>query len=618
MSTKLAAAALLTLTSACATARPAWLPADTTSGLHDPELVDLTARYWAWALEDEPVYATELGVHAFDDRLGDRTAEGLEARRAALRDFRDELATLAPALPAGSTDRTSAELLLGSLEARIATEVCAFHEWSVSASSSPISEWGYLPELQKPTTPAEGEQLLARYRGIGPAIDVDIAHLRRGLAAGKVANAESVRRVIAMVKSQLAAAPDTWALRAPAREALGRDAQASAAPASPAQAGAAWPAEARARFAADLEAIVAGHITPALERYLALLEHEIAPRARPEDQTGLGALPDGEACYRAQIRRFTALPLDPREVHASGLAEIAQLDVALAALGQSALGAADLATTLTRLRTDPALYFTTAEEIEAKASAVLAQANAATPRFFGTLPKAQCVVTRVPDYEAPFTTIAYYRPPVPDGSKPGQYFVNVHAPESRPRFEAAVLAIHESVPGHHLQIAIAQERAELPAFRKHLDATAFVEGWGLYAERLGEEMSLYQDDLDRLGMLSFDAWRAARLVVDTGLHALGWSREQAVSFMMAHTALSESNIRNEVDRYIAWPGQALAYKTGQREIWRLRRDAEARLGSRFSLPAFHDVVLGQGAVTLPVLGAAVEAWVVSQIATGAR
>jgi uncharacterized protein (DUF885 family) len=187
--------------------------------------------------------------------------------------------------------------------------------------------------------------------------------------------------------------------------------------------------------------------------------------------------------------------------------------------------------------------------------------------------------------------------------------VNVHAPTTRPRFEAAVLAFHESVPGHHLQIAIAQELPALPAFRKQLDATAFVEGWALYTERLAEEMGLYADDLDRLGMLSFDAWRASRLVVDTGLHALGWSREQAIQFMLEHTALSRTNIENEVDRYITWPGQALAYKTGQRELWRLRREAEARLGTRFSLPAFHDVVLGQGAVSLPILARQVEAWV---------
>lgn len=590
---------------ACATATPHWLPADSTSGLQDRRLTDVAARYWAWTLEDDPIGATELGVHAFDDQLPDRSVEGIARRARQMAAFRDELRGVLPTLSV-ATDRTSAELLAASLDARVSAEVCAFHEWSVSAYDNPLSEWNYLPELHTVKNAEDARALLARYRGIGAAIDIDAAHLARGLAQGKVGNAESVRRVIAMMKAQLASDRRTWALLGPARTATaatadGRDP--------------AWTAEARATFAGELSSVVTTEIVPALERYLVLLEQKVAPAARSSANSGLSALTDGAACYRAQIMRFTGLPLDPDEVHASGLAEIAELDAEIATLGGRALGTTGLPQTLARLRSDPALYFLTAEEIETKAGAVLAQANAAAPNFFGILPKASCVVTRVPDYEAPFTTIAYYRPPVPDGSKPGQYFVNVHAPSTRPRFEAAVLAVHEAVPGHHLQIAIAQERAELPAFRKHLDATAFVEGWALYTERLAEEMGLYADDLDRVGMLSFDAWRAARLVVDTGIHAKGWSREQAVEFMLAHTALSKTNIENEVDRYISWPAQALAYKTGQREMWRLRRQAEERLGQRFSLSSFHDVVLGQGAVSLPVLRAAVEAWIAAQ---GAR
>jgi uncharacterized protein (DUF885 family) len=220
-------------------------------------------------------------------------------------------------------------------------------------------------------------------------------------------------------------------------------------------------------------------------------------------------------------------------------------------------------------------------------------------------------VRRVPDYEAPFTTIAYYRPLVP-GEQPGYYYVNTYAPETRPRFEAEVLAFHESIPGHHLQIAIAQELPELPAFRKNLGTTAFVEGWALYTERLADETGLYSGDLDRLGLLSFDSWRAARLVVDTGIHAKKWDRARAERFMHDNTPLADNNIANEVDRYITWPGQALAYKTGQLEILHLREEAEAALGPRFSLPAFHDVVLGGGAVTLPVLQRRVRAWVATQ------
>jgi uncharacterized protein (DUF885 family) len=244
----------------------------------------------------------------------------------------------------------------------------------------------------------------------------------------------------------------------------------------------------------------------------------------------------------------------------------------------------------------------------AAAQDALDRAKAAIPRFFSVLPRTDCVMRETPTYEAPYSTIAYYRQPHYDGTKPGEYFVNTYQPETRPRFELEALTWHESVPGHHLQIALAQELGALPMFRKLDGSTAFIEGWALYTERLAEEMGLYTADLDRIGKLSYDAWRASRLVVDTGIHALGWTRAEAEAFMRAHTALTFVNISNEVDRYIGWPGQALAYKVGQLEILKLRREAEAALGGKFDLKGFHAVVLGAGPVTLPVLGDRVRAW----------
>jgi uncharacterized protein (DUF885 family) len=235
------------------------------------------------------------------------------------------------------------------------------------------------------------------------------------------------------------------------------------------------------------------------------------------------------------------------------------------------------------------------------AATVLDRARDAIPSWFGILPRARCEVVRMGDHEEKHSTIAYYRQPAVDGSRPGQYFINTYAPETRPRYEAEALAYHESIPGHHLQIAIGQELESLPEFRRHLGPTAFFEGWGLYTERLADEMGLYSGDLDRFGILSFDAWRACRLVVDTGMHALGWSRDQAIRYMAEHTALGSNNISNEVDRYIVWPGQALAYKTGQLELLRLRAETERRLGASFDFRAFHDAVLGAGAVPLRTL-----------------
>jgi uncharacterized protein (DUF885 family) len=224
------------------------------------------------------------------------------------------------------------------------------------------------------------------------------------------------------------------------------------------------------------------------------------------------------------------------------------------------------------------------------------------------VPHTACEVLPVPAYEEADSTIAYYREPAADGSRPGRYYVNTSAPETRPRYEAEVLAFHEAIPGHHLQIAIAQEREELPRFRRHSGPTAFAEGWALYTERLCDEMGLYSGDLDRMGMLSYDAWRAARLVVDTGIHAYGWTRDDAIDYLSANTLLAANNVENEIDRYIAWPGQALAYKLGQRELLDLRDQARARMGAGFRYPDFHDRVLENGAVPLSVLRGVIQDW----------
>jgi len=254
------------------------------------------------------------------------------------------------------------------------------------------------------------------------------------------------------------------------------------------------------------------------------------------------------------------------------------------------------------------MHFETRDEVREMAEISLARARAAIPAWFGILPVADCLVVVMPEHEERHSTIAYYRQPALDGSRPGQYAINTWEPTTRPRYEAQVLAYHEAIPGHHLQLAISQELTELPDFRRHDGPTAYVEGWGLYTERLSDEMGLYSGDLDRIGVLSFDAWRACRLVVDTGMHALGWTRQQAIDFMLEHTVLAANNVVNEIDRYIVDPGQALAYKIGQREILRLRAEAKATLGDRFDIRAFHDAVLGHGVVGLETLGEIVRDW----------
>jgi uncharacterized protein (DUF885 family) len=573
------------------------LAADAVAGVADPDLRRLVADHWEWSVRLEPTWATTLGDRRFDDQLPRVDAASLDRAAGERRALLVRARGLATA-SLGQTDAVTLQLLAEGLHAESGVDACRFHEWSVAAGSdSALGALSYLVEQHRTPTPADGDNLVARLAGGGEMIDDTIANLRVGLAAGKVAPAEAIRRAIAQLDDELARPVPAWSMTSPARDAA---------------AAAGWPDADRARFAAALLAAVETRVAPALRRLRAFYADELLPRGRTERE-GLCGLPDGEAAYAATIREHLGLDRTAAELHELGLAEIAKTDREIAALGASALGARDLADTIARLRGDRALYFTTADEIVTGAKRALDRANAAVPAVFGTLPRTGCVISIVPDYEAPYTTTAYYREPHYDGTKPGEYFVNIYQPETRPRFEFEALSWHEAVPGHHTQIAIAQELGELPLFRKLFGSTAYVEGWALYTERLADEIGLYTADLDRLGMASYDAWRASRLVVDTGLHAFGWTRRQAEEFMLAHTALSPQNISNEVDRYIGWPGQALAYKFGQLEIFALRRQAQDALGARFSLPGFHDAVLGGGAVTLPVLRARVEAWIASTL-----
>lgn len=555
------------------------------AGVESPELRELLRTHWAWELEQQPLAATRLGVHTYDDRLADDSHEAIEKRRAFVRDLLSRAHEI-ERLTTGR-DAVTTELFVAMLEGQAASFLCDFHQWTLSPRQNPITELNDLHEVHAVTSVESGTQLIHRYEAGARSIRTEMANLERGAARGLYATNESARRVLDMVNKQLAEPIASWPMLKPAEAAHEG-----------------WPAHALAAFRVDLRRAVEEGIRPALEAYAAFIEKRILPNARSDEDSGLRSLPEiGMPCYEARVRDHTTLKLSAQEIHDIGMREIARIDQELATLGARALGTSSLAETLAKLRLDETLYFETEDQVAEAAQEALDAAKAKIGDYFGVLPKTDCIIRRIPDYEAPYTTIAYYKPPHADGTKPGEYFVNVYHPATRPRYEARVLAMHEAIPGHHLQIAIAQEQAALPAFRKHGGVTAYVEGWALYTERLADEMGLYRDDLDRIGVASFDAWRAGRLVVDTGIHAMGWSRAKAERFLEDHTALSLDNIDNEVDRYIVWPGQALAYKLGQLEIRRLRADAEAKLGVRFSLPAFHDTVLSTGAVTLPVLGA---------------
>jgi prolyl oligopeptidase len=323
---------------------------------------------------------------------------------------------------------------------------------------------------------------------------------------------------------------------------------------------------------------------------------------------GVGSLANGKALYEFAAQRFTTTNLTPQQIHDIGLAEVARIRAAMEEIITEVGFDGDLQAFNEFLRTDPQFYYDNADDLYDQYRVISKRIDPELVKLFGRLPRIPYGVRPIPEQIAPDTTTAYYMPPAADGSRAGYYYVNLYRPEVRPKFEMEVLSVHEAMPGHHLQIALARELEGLPMFRKIGGATAFVEGWGLYSERLGYELGLYQDPYSRYGQLVYDMWRAVRLVVDTGMHYLGWSRQEAIDYFMANAAKTEADIINEIDRYIGWPGQALAYKIGQLKILELRARAEQELGDRFDIRAFHDHLLGAGALPLNLLEQRMNTW----------
>ncbi len=562
-------------------------------------LAQFADEYWQDRLRADPFEATFLGDRRYDDRVPDTTEDGFQKDIARLRDLRIRLDTAVAKLPVDAeSDRVTAAALLGEIDNDLAARACRLHDWTVDPRDGVHMLIQNLARLQTVTTPEQGRALLSRWRQYGGVIDAHADRLKQARAQGQVAPRAAVLRVVRQLEDLFASDPLTWEMGQPARDEhpVWTDAQ-------------------RTLIRHGVNEAVRDILKPALMRYLVTLKNDILPAARPDDRAGILNVPGGSACYRRLIQIHTSLDLDPDVIHTIGIDENAKIRAEILALGERLFGTNDFAAIKRRLREDRGLYFRDREQIEAKATELLNRAQASQVTWIGRLPRTPCVVKRVEAFEEKDTYIAYYRQPAIDGSRPGAYHVNTYQPETRPRFEAEVLAFHESIPGHHTQIALAQELQGIPEFRKHLGVTAFVEGWALYSERLADELGLYSGDMDRLGMLSFDAWRASRLVVDTGIHEKGWSRAQAVSYLRDNTLLADNNIDNEVDRYIGWPGQALAYKLGQRELFAIRHDAERRLGARFDLRSFHDILLSQGAVSLRVLREVVQRWIQQILAT---
>jgi uncharacterized protein (DUF885 family) len=558
----------------------------------DPDVRTLAEEYWDVLMEASPTSATLLGDHRFDDRLEDLSAGGQAEQRRRLASIEQRLASLDQARLEGDDLVTH-----GQLAAELGDAVSAIDHRLVELESDQMTGFhvGLLqtvPVMSAPD-PDSAQMLVERFREVPRALEQLAQRFFEGVDAGRTPAAICVSRAVNIIEGYLASplAEDVFVRLAGPSDWDGEDG-----------------------WRSSLEDVARDVVRPAYRRMADTLTERLLAVSRDDEHCGLSWLAEGPELYSFLVSHHTTVDRAPDEVHQIGLEEATRkLPAEFADVGGRLFDVTDPDVVLERLRQDPALRYRRGEEIMDDARRAFEAATAAMAEWFGRLPQAPCAIEPVPAFLAPDSPSAYYFPPAADGSRGGTYYVNTDRPEQKARYETASIAFHEAIPGHHLQLAIATELTSLPRFRRFsLGNTAYVEGWGLYAERLADEMGLYRSDLERIGMLAADSIRACRLVVDTGLHHLGWSRARAIEFMAGHTPVSVEEVTVEIDRYIGMPAQALAYKLGQREIFRLRESARARLDGRFDIKGFHDAVLGSGSVRLPVLGDLVGAWAASR------
>jgi uncharacterized protein (DUF885 family) len=553
------------------------------------DLKQLFDDEWDWRLRWNPLFATNVGDHRFDDRLPAVAVADFERREQESRAFLKRLEAIGRAKLSGE-DGINYDLFHRVLRDRISEYEFNTHLMPITNREGFHTSFPQLPDRVPLSTVKDYENYCARLEGASTYFNQYIEVMRAGVRGGYVLPKVVLEGWEAAVEPHIVDDPAKSLLYAPFEKFPD-----------------AVPAGTRARLAERGKKAIAASVVPAFRAFRDFMASEYVPSCR--ESIAASSLPDGKALYEFLVREYTTLDLTPQQVHEKGLAEVkrirAEMDGVIAKTGFQGT----FPEFLDFLRTDPRFYAETPEALMEKTALVLKRMDGQLPALFRTLPRMPYGIKPIPDFMAEKTTTAYYNEPAGDGTRAGFYFLNLSNLKSRPLYEIEALSLHEAVPGHHLQIAIMQEIPGVPMFRRFDGFTSFVEGWGLYSERLGLEAGFYQDPYSDFGRLSYEMWRAMRLVVDTGMHYFGWTRQQAIDYMAANGALSMHNITMEVDRYIAWPGQALAYKTGELKIRELREYATRELGERFDVREFHDVVLWSGAVPLDVLDANVKAWV---------
>lgn len=546
---------------------------------------------WEWTMRENPTFASTLGDRRYNDRLEDASLENIERRQQHRVETRKRLRAIDRS-KLSEADRLNYDLFAKDLDADIEQHKFKLYLLPVNQRGG-VQTLDELTELLRFQTVKDYDDWIARMRALPVYVRQTMSLMREGVREKILWPKAVEQRVTAQMEKQLVSRAEDSPFYKPFRE-------------FPSD----IPESERARLSQSARAAVTQSVLPAYRELKDYFTKEYLPASF--DSVGVWQWPDGAAAYAFLARRYTTTEMTPEQIHAKGLEEVARIRAEMQKVMLQVGFKGSLREFFKKLRTDDEFYYKRPEDLLEAYRAMAKRIDPNLVKVFKTIPRMPYGVTPIPDTIAPDTTTAYYQQGSPDGSRPGYYYVNLYKPETRPKWEMMALSLHESVPGHHFQIARAMELGEIPKFRRYGGYTAFIEGWGLYAESLGEDMGLYDDPYSKFGQLTYQMWRAVRLVVDTGMHYYKWDRQKAIDYFLDNAAKTELDVTNEIDRYITDPGQALAYKIGELKIKELRARSRAALGDGFDVREFHDVVLGAGAVPLDVLERNVDEWISKQ------
>jgi uncharacterized protein (DUF885 family) len=551
-------------------------------------LHDLFAAEWDYQLEQYPTWASRLGDRRWNDRWEDRSLDAIDKRHNHYIEALTQLGTINRE-DLSSSDRVNYDLFRTDYENEVEGHQYLWHLIPLNQLGG-VQTADELADALRFETLKDYDDWLARLHALPAYIEETTALMREGIKRQIMLPKIVLERIPTQIDHQIVSDPKESPFYKPFSHFVGSIAETD-----------------RLRLALAAENVIKSNIVPGFRRFKEFFVKDYLP-ASP-GQVGIWQLPQGEEMYRFAARLHTTTNMTPEEIHKIGLREVARIRSEMQSIIDNLGYNGSLGEFAEFLQSDPQFYYKTPEELLQAYRALTRRVDPLLVKLFQTLPRMPYGVEPIPQNIAPDTTTAYYRSPAADGSRAGTYFVNLYKPERRPQYEMMVLSLHEAVPGHHLQIALAMEQQALPNFRRHGGYTAFVEGWGLYAESLGEELGLYDDPYSKFGQLTYEMWRAVRLVVDTGLHHMRWDRQKAIDFLQHNTAKQQLDVVNEVDRYIAMPGQALAYKIGELKISAIRSKAERVLGTQFDIRTFHDELLKDGAHPLDLLEAKMDDWI---------